>query len=87
MIAIMLAVQWMECLNPNNLAICSGLFSVLISIMYGKSTSKLTEILNSTYRLQNQGSKMYFVWVPSHVGVEANEESDFLAKKTLKNTE
>jgi len=40
MIAIKLAVQWVENLKHTNVVICSKSYSVLTSIMYGKSTSR-----------------------------------------------
>ncbi len=37
-IIAMLAVQWVEYLYHKNVVICSDSYSVLTSIMYGKST-------------------------------------------------
>ncbi len=44
------------------------------------------EILASLLRISNV-SVITFLWVPAHVGVEANEEVDKLAKQALKHTE
>ncbi len=63
MIAIMLAFQWVENLNHKNVVICSDSYSVLTSIMYGKSTSRediLIEILHLLNRSQNQRKNVYF---------------------------
>lgn len=50
---------------------CSDSYSVLLSIMFVKSTSRqdiLFEILQTTLRLQKPGAKMFLVRVASHVG-------------------
>lgn len=38
----------------------------------------------SIYRVNTLGSKICFLWIPAHVGVDGNEEVDHLAKEALK---
>lgn len=87
--AVSLAVQWVAHMSPLNVLTRSDSYSVLISKMFAKSTSRqeiLIEILQTTFRVQDQGTEMFLVWVPSHVGVEGNEEAYASAKKSLENT-
>ena len=35
-----------------------------------------------TYRIHKAGCEVGFIWVPAHMGVEGNEEADYLAKNT-----
>ena len=36
------------------------------------------------YDLQNRGRTVCFLWVPSHAGVEGNEDADILTKQALR---
>ena len=44
----------------------------------------LYEVFQCLYRVKQMGEFVMFLWVPTHVEVEGNEEVDIIAKKTLK---
>ncbi len=79
MVAILIALQRVEEVKPSAVAICSDSFSVLNSLISGKSDSRqdiLIEILQNLYRICHLRLSADFLWVPAHVGVEGNEDVD-----------
>lgn len=86
MIAIQIALQWVEEIQPTTVVICSDSYSALTSILSGKSESRqdiLLEVLQSLYRIWKLRIIATFLWVPAHVGVEGNEEVDKIVKQAL----
>ena len=41
------------------------------------------DILFNYYNVSNQGKKVNFCWIPSHIGIHGNNEADELAKSAL----
>ncbi len=87
MVAILIALKWVEEVKPSAVVICSDSFSILNSSISGKSDSRqdiLIEILQNLYRIcQLRLSAVFFLWVPAHVGVEGNHDLDKIAKQAL----
>jgi len=82
-IAILLAVQWIEEFRPLRTIICSDSASFLVSLQSNHSDSRtdiLIEIHQALYRIQMMGITVIFVWVPAHIGVKGNEKADNAAK-------
>lgn len=70
--AILMALQWVEEINPISVAVCSDSYLVLNSLNSGKSASRqaiLYEILQNLYRI-NQTE----VFMDTHLGVEGHEK-------------
>jgi ribonuclease HI len=87
MVAILMAMQWVEEIQPISVVVCSDSYSALNSLKSGSSASRqdiLYEILLNIYRINQMGVSVEFVWIPAHVGIEGNEEVDKLAKTALK---
>lgn len=88
MVAILLAVQWIEEIQPLRTIICSDSSSSLASIKDGHSVSRpdiLIEIQQTLYRIQMMGLTVVFLWVPAHIGIKGNERADKKAKEGSKN--
>ncbi|XP_048015377.1 uncharacterized protein LOC125247880 [Megalobrama amblycephala] len=84
MIAVLLALQWVEENRPLRTLICSDSSSSLMSLESGQSESRsdvLIEILQTLYRIQMMGLEVSFCWVPAHIGVKGNELADECAKE------
>ena len=90
LVAILLALQWLEEKEISNVVIASDSFSALESIKSGRSACRM-DLLNEVFmflsQLGNRGTLIYFLWVPAHVGVVGNEQADILAKQTLSSKE
>ena len=87
MIAILLAIHWVEETRPVSVIICSDSSSVLTSLQSSKSDSRpdiLIEIKQILYRIEMMGITVVFVWVPAHIGVRGNEVVDKVAKEATK---
>lgn len=87
LLAIILALQWIEEVQPSRIVICTDSMAALTSLMSGKSESRqdlIFEVLQGLFRARQLGVLVFFLWVPAHVGVDGNEEVDKLAKKALK---
>ncbi len=83
MIAILLALQWVEEINIPGVVICSDSFSAISSLKSGKSSTRqdiLSDILQSLFRIQTK-TVISFIWIPAHIGIEGNEVVDQIAKK------
>ncbi|XP_037531828.1 uncharacterized protein LOC119409038 [Nematolebias whitei] len=88
LLAILLALQWIEDVKPLQAIICSDSSSALISIKYNNTDSRmdiLLEIYHTLFRIQNMGLVVIFVWVPAHIGLVGNEKADKTAKKATHN--
>ncbi len=86
---MVVALQWVEDVKPRLVVTCSDSYAAISSLASGVKSSRQDmkyEILASLLRISNV-SVIKFLWVPAHVGVEANEEVDKLAKQALKHTE
>ncbi len=87
MVAILVALRWVEKTEIVKVVICSDSAAVLVSLISFHSKSRqdiLYEILYSVTRITNQGGQVTFLWVPAHIGVKGNEKVDKVAKKALK---
>lgn len=87
MMAIILALQWVEEVKPYKSVICSDSMSSLTSIQTGKSACRqdlLDEVHQMIFRITQQKLVLHFTWVPAHTGIEGNEKADELAKEALK---
>jgi len=70
-------------------AICSDSFAAITSNVSGNNVLRqdiIYEILASLLRISSE-SLIVFVWVSAHVGLEANEVVDRLAKRLVKHNE
>ncbi len=87
LLAIILALQWIEEVQPERTVICSDSMAALTSLLSGKSIARqdlVFEVLLNLFRIRQLRIDVHFLWVPAHVGVDGNEEEDLLAKKALK---
>uniref|UniRef100_A0A8D0CT46 RNase H type-1 domain-containing protein n=2 Tax=Sander lucioperca TaxID=283035 RepID=A0A8D0CT46_SANLU len=86
LMAVLLALQWIEEKGLPKTVIASDSFSALSSIRTGRSSSR-TDIINEIfivlYRMKIKGLFTTFIWVPAHAGVEGNEKVDILAKQPI----
>ncbi len=85
MVAIQMALSWVEEVMPNKVVICSDSMASLISLQTFQTVRNdiFIEILNILYRLRHVGIIVNFVWVPAHVDIPGNEKSDKMAKESL----
>jgi ribonuclease HI len=86
LITILLALQWVEEVEPDSVVICSDSCAVLMSLQSFISRSRqdlIYEVLQTHGRIRQMGIQIIFTWVPAHVGVEGNEAVDVLAKQAL----
>ena len=87
-IALLVALRWVESSRLNKVVICSDASSVLASLRSFHSNSRqdvLYEVLQSITRIVNQGGQITFLWVPAcEGGGEGGERVDRLAKEALK---
>ena len=70
LLAILLAVQWVEDTWPLRLVICSGSSSAFKSLQFNHSDSSpdiLIEVQQTLHRIQMMGLIVIFVWVPAHM--------------------
>ena len=87
MLAVLVALRWVEKTKQDKVLICSDSTSTLASIRSFHSNSRqdvLYEVLQSVTRIAKQGGQVKFLWVPAHVGVRGTERVDQLAKRALK---
>lgn len=84
LVAIWLALLWLESNNCLQAVIASDSSSAMYSIQNYRSDSRediLVEILQLANGIQASGRRVTFVWVPAHIGVEGNEMADEHAKR------
>ena len=87
MLAVLVALRWVEKTKQDKVLICSDSTSTLASIRSFHSNSRqdvLYEVLQSVTRIAKQGGQVKFLWVPAHVGVRGTERVDQLEKRALK---
>ena len=68
MLAVLVALRWVEKTKQDKVLICSDSTSALASIRSFHSNSR-HEVLQSVTRIANQGGQVKFLWVPVYVGV------------------
>ena len=88
--AIIWALQWVEEVRMRRAVICSDSASVLMALRDnnpGARPDLVVELLTLLYRIEQDGGKIGFLWVPAHVGVEGNEMADLTAKRALRDVE
>ncbi len=87
-IAIFLALQWIEEVQPIRSVICTDSLSVLNSLLSGNATATqdmIFEVMQSLFRISQSRLIVNFMWV--HHSVEGHEEADRLAKQALKHAQ
>ncbi|XP_016419840.1 uncharacterized protein LOC107749259 [Sinocyclocheilus rhinocerous] len=87
MMAMIIALQWVEEVRPERVVIASDSCAALMSLKCCNSRSRedlLYEILQSLFRIHQIHLSVRFVWVPAHVGIDGNEKADKAAKCALK---
>lgn len=84
-VAVIIALQWVEEVRPDRVVICTDSLSVIKSIQSMESAREdlLLELNHSLLRLHRGGIDVQFCWVPAHEGVKGNESADKLAKDAL----
>ena len=85
MLAILMAVQWTEQNNIKGVIVCSDSLSALVSLQSFSSHCRadiVYEIYETLYRLHHSQTKVRFMWIPAHRGIEGNEMADSLAKQS-----
>lgn len=85
LIGILLALQWVEEIKPDNVLICTDSVSVLKTLRSFKSSHQdiIFNILHIHSRIVQNGISISFMWIPAHIGIRGNEEVDTLAKQAL----
>ncbi len=86
MMAILMALQWVEKVGQGKVLICSDSLSALVSLRSFHSKAQqdiLYEVLQLNTRISCKGCQVKFMWVPAHVGITGNELADRLAKRAL----
>jgi ribonuclease HI len=81
--AIFKALQWIEEIGPNPVAILTDSLSSLQSIesTHGNRPDLIYDILMLLTNLYNRGIQVTLIWIPAHVGLNGNETVDQLAKE------
>ncbi|XP_013870655.1 uncharacterized protein LOC106522257 [Austrofundulus limnaeus] len=87
MLAILMALQWVEQNKIRRVLICSDSLSSFISIANFSSESHIElvyEIHEIIFRRLQLQIIVRFMWVPAHKDIEGNDMADYLAKQSLK---
>ncbi|XP_025762792.1 uncharacterized protein LOC112846838 [Oreochromis niloticus] len=86
MVAILVALKWIECSKLRQVVVCSDSAAVLSSLQSFCSKTRqgmLFTILETISRIRCCGGNIHFLWVPAHVGISGNQKVDRLAKGAL----
>ena len=87
LVAILVALEWVDEIKPNDVVIFSDCMSAIISLGKFNSDNKIVcDIQRTCLSLASQGIQIEIVWVPGHVGVSGNEWADVTAKKASTRT-
>lgn len=84
LLAIWLALMWVESNRPKQAVIASDSSSALTSLKFLHSETRqdiVYEIMQLANNLIKSGISTTFIWVPAHIGVGGNELADMCAKK------
>lgn len=87
MMAMVIALQWVEEVRPERVVIASDSCAALNSLQFCHSRCRedlLFEIMQSLFRIQKMQLSICFVWIPAHIGIDGNERADKAAKRALK---
>lgn len=87
LVAILMALTWVEDAPLGRYLVCSDSSSALVSIGNMSSDSRqdiVFEIFHLLYRIKHRGIEVVFLWVPAHVGVDGNEQADKFAKSAAR---
>ncbi|XP_061909335.1 uncharacterized protein LOC133653724 isoform X1 [Entelurus aequoreus] len=90
LVAIYMAINWIEENKARKAVVCSDSSSALTSIKNIASETRqdlVYEIVQAVYRINKAGGVVTFLWAPAHVGVEGNELADKYAKQATTKTE
>lgn len=82
MLAVLVALRWVEKTRQDKVLICSDSSSALASLRSFHSSHQ-DEVPQSVTRIANQGGQVNFLWIPAHVRVRGNERVDELPKRAL----
>lgn len=84
LLAIMLAVEYINNCSPNSFIIASDSMSVLLALENNIISTKASLLMyrcrTLLARLNNLHYKITLLWVPAHYGIDGNEKADELAK-------
>ena len=83
LIAIQYATSYIAQNNIKKAVIFSDSLSSLQSLQVGHSKTRpelINEILQNNTEIHKNNGTVHFTWVPSHVGLQGNEDADKLAK-------
>ena len=87
MMAIVIALQWVEEVLPDRVVVCSDSNAALCSISSVDGSSRpdlVLKVRQSLYRPHSIGKEVVFCWVPAHASVVGNEVADRLAKQSVR---
>ncbi len=72
LLAIILALQWVEEIQQERTEICSDSMGALTSLLSGKSEARqdlVFEVLLNLFRIRQLRIEVHFLWVPAHMWV------------------
>ena len=85
--ALLKAVEWMENHKDSKFTVFSDSKSCLQAILHHMPVNPLIrDIQKKTFDLKGKNKDVLFCWLPSHIGIEGNEEADEAAKRALTKT-
>ena len=80
--AILIAVEWIEEVQPIHTCICSDCLSAIQAISQPFPNNKIIcDIRHTRISIKNQNNNVIFEWIPGHCGIKGNEKADQIAKK------